>query len=562
MMKYKLQNTYFKTQKIRTHVLFCVLVFMSFVSFAQIKASTDVDTIKIGEQITYKVEVESNASDVVIFPEGQTFGALEMIESYAVDTTKNASKLNLIKKYGLTKFDSGAYTIPKQKIIINTKPFFTDSLRVEVREVVVDTTKQGLYNVKPIIAVEKSVGDWWKYLLGVILLFALAGFLIWWFLWREKKLSKEEQIAMLPAYDRAKLALKQLDETSYLQNENLKEYYSELTFIIRKYLDEKVYDKALESTTDELVSRLNVLKKANQIELSQDDIRNIETILKRADLVKFAKSAPDVALAQLDRNTIAVEIDNVKEALPEPTEEEKLLNKQYKEEKDRRKKRKKIIFTALIAAFLFFATLIGFAVKFGYDYLKENVFGYDSKDLLEKEWVTSDYGVSPITISTPMVLKRQNIDEKRPENSQVKIGVFQYGTPLSPFSFGLNSTVLPNQQRNAQSQKQADTPQIDLLKSANGALKGMEANGAKDIVVQQDKFKTPNGAEGLKVYGTLNAPIAPGSDQLRASKFNMVLFTAGNTFQQVVITSPDNDKEADKVVARILDSIEVKPTED
>ena len=66
-------------------------------------------------------------------------------------------------------------------------------------------------------------------------------------------LSEEEEIALLPPYDRAKLALKKLDESQYLENENLKDYYSDLTLIIRKYLDEKVYDRALESTTDELI---------------------------------------------------------------------------------------------------------------------------------------------------------------------------------------------------------------------------------------------------------------------------------------------------------------------
>ena len=130
----------------------------------------------------------------------------------------------------------------------------------------------------------------------------------------------------------------------------MKEYYSELTFIIRKYFDEKVYDRALESTTDELISRLNLLKDGNQIKLSKDDIKNIETIFKRADLVKFAKSAPDSALAEMDRNTIDVEIDQVKEALPEPTEEEKLLDQKYKEEQERKKKRKKY-FLQLVFAF-------------------------------------------------------------------------------------------------------------------------------------------------------------------------------------------------------------------
>ena len=36
--------------------------------------------------------------------------------------------INLIKKYGLTQFDSGRYTIPKQKVLIGDKEFYTDSL--------------------------------------------------------------------------------------------------------------------------------------------------------------------------------------------------------------------------------------------------------------------------------------------------------------------------------------------------------------------------------------------------------------------------------------------------
>ena len=139
-----------------------------------------------------------------------------------------------------------------------------------------------------------------------------------------KTINSGRKIALLPPYERAKIALKELDESNYLQNEEIKEYYSELTGIIRTYLDEKVYDHALESTTEELINRLQLLKDGQQIDLSKEDIKTIENILKRADLVKFAKSKPDIALAELDRKTIDMEIDHVKEALPEPTEEERL----------------------------------------------------------------------------------------------------------------------------------------------------------------------------------------------------------------------------------------------
>jgi hypothetical protein len=174
------------------------------------------------------------------------------------------------------------------------------------------------------------------------------------------------------------MALKKLEESDYLQKEELKDYYSELTFIIRKYLDEKVFDRALESTTDELVERLNMLREANQIELSNDDIKNIEVILKRADLVKFAKSAPDVELARLDRNTIDVEIDQVKEALPEPTEEEKLLDEQYRDDQERKNKRKKIWLTVAASILILIATFVGFGVKYGFKYVVDTLVGEES----------------------------------------------------------------------------------------------------------------------------------------------------------------------------------------
>ncbi|MGB1210496.1 MAG: hypothetical protein ACPG41_03680 [Lacinutrix venerupis] len=557
-MKKKQLNIKMRTEQNKTIVLSLFFALFSLFSFSQVKSSIDSTSIKIGAQVTYKIEVDTDTTSLVIFPEGQTFSPMEMIESYTIDTTKQNNRYNLIKKYGLTQFDSGKYTIPRQKVLIGTKTFFTDSLNVEIREIVVDTTKQGLYDIKPIIEVEKSVGNWWKYLLLTIFIIALIAFLLWWFIWRVKPLTKEEEIALLPPYDRAKLALKQLDESNYLQNENLKGYYSDLTFIIRKYLDEKVYDRALESTTDELITRLNLLKEGNQIELSKDDINNIETILKRADLVKFAKGTPDIALAEIDRKTIDLEIDHVKEALPEPTEEEKLLDKQYKEDQERRKKTKKIVLTVGIVAFLLLGTLVGFGYKYGFGYVKDTILGHESKELLEGEWVTSEYGFPPITISTPKVLKRIEIPVAQDQENQPKSSSFSYGTMLDVFNVTVNTIQFPKQMRNAETQEQANTPEVDLVALSEKALQSMEAKGAKNIIALKDKFKTPNGAEGLKSHGTMNIPIA-GSDKLREAKFSFVLFTAENVLQQVVITYPENDTYADDMVERILNSIELNP---
>ena len=543
----------------------CSIFFLlfSFQVSAQVKTEVDTTKIRIGEQINYKIKVETDSSALVVFPEGQTFMPLEAVEATKVDTTKKQANFLLTRIYKLTQFDSGSYVIPRQKIIINEKPFFTDSLRVDVNTIEVDTTKQKLYDIKPIIEVDKSGSNWWKWLLGIIAAVALIAFLLWWFIWRQKPLTEEEEIALLPPYDRAKLALKKLDESQYLMRSEVKEYYSELTLVIRKYLDEKVYDRSLESTTDELISRLQLLKEGNQFDFSKETLNNLETILKRADLVKFAKSAPDKALIEMDRATIEKEVESVKSVLPEPTEEEKLLDQQYKEEQERKKKRRKIILTVAISLFLLIATFVGFGIKYGFDYVKDTIIGHESKELLEGDWVESAYGYPPVWIETPRVLKRVNIDSVLDEETRknVKMTTFMYGTLLDIFSVSVNNTTLNVPQQSPQQQDEDAEPTFDLSQISEGSIKGFESKGAENITVKRDQFITPNAAEGLKTFGTFSLKMPNSERQVDAEYIILLFSNQQNVLQQIVITWPQDDDYADKVVERIVNSVELNPDE-
>ncbi|NQX86496.1 MAG: hypothetical protein HRT67_11445 [Flavobacteriaceae bacterium] len=500
-----------------------------------------------------------------MFPEGQTFQPLEVIESYKVDTTKKDAKYHLIKKYGLTQFDSGRYVIPKQRVQIGDQAFFTDSLLVEVKNVVVDTTKQKLYDIKPIISVKKSPSQLWLYILIGIAIAVLIAFLLYWLIWREKPLTEEEKIAQLPPYDRAKLALKTLDEAEYLKQENIKGYYSDLTLIIRKYLDEKVYDRSLESTTSELIKHLELLKQGNQIDLSKETIKNIESILKRADLVKFAKSKPDYQLAKLDRTTIDVEIDEVKASLPEPTEEELLADEQYQEELQRKNKRKKVLITIGVAVFLLLVTLFGFGLKYGFTYVKDTILGHESKTLLEtKEWITSEYGAPGITITTPKVLKRIEVPVPDEFKDKVKVTTFAYG--------GINSTIdilvmqskfnVPTPNGSGYDAKGGEEQfKINLAEVAEQQLLEMEKKGAQNIISQNEKFVTPNGQEGLKTFGTAEFKI-PVTDKIENGNYIILGFTSGNILQNVILIWKTNDTYAEAIVERMMNSIELLKLEE
>nr|WP_256259907.1 hypothetical protein [Winogradskyella luteola] len=529
--------------------------------YSQVKTEVDTTKIRIGEQINYKIKVEADSSSLVVFPEGQTFMPLEAVEALDIDTTKKDSKFLLSRIYKLTQFDSGSYTIPRQKIIIDEKPFFTDSLQVDVNTIEVDTTKQKLYDIKPIIEVQKSGSNWWKWLLAIIAAIVLVAFLLWWFIWRKKPLTEEEEIALLPPYDRAKLALQKLDESQYLIRSEVKEYYSELTFIIRKYLDEKVYDRALESTTDELIARLQLLKEGNQVHLTKDTIQNLQSILKRADLVKFAKSAPDTALAEMDKATITKEVDAVKASLPEPTEEEKLLDQQYKEAQERKKKRRKIVLTVAISLFLIVATIVGFGIKYGFGYVKDTIVGHESKELLEGEWVESAYGFPPIYIETPKVLKRTEVEVPKEYQDKIKTSLFRYLASESGIDIQVSTTAFNNQSEQAGEQQQMSDEEKaqDLLKASENYLKKLETQGAQDITVKREQFITPNAAAGLKTFGSMNFSLDENKSEL--ANYIILLFRAENIRQQIVLVWRGEDSYADDIIDRILDSIELNPDE-
>ena len=536
--------------------LSCALI--SLVGYGQVSSSIDSTAIKIGEELFYKINVKADTTAIVVFSEEQTFQPLEMINSYAIDTTKKENYYQLTKTYGLTQFDSGVYTIPKQKIRIGDNLFFTDSLQIQVNPVVVDTTKQKLFGIKPFIEVEKNRSGILGTLVLIMLSLLVIGGVLYWFIWRKKPMTEAEKIAALKPYERAKLALEKLDEERYFENQEIKTYYSDLTLILRQYLDEKVYEQSLESTTDELIFRLKTLEAANQIKLSKETIRNIETILKRADLVKFAKSEPDYQLAKLDKNTINQEIDHVKEGLPEPTEEELLQDLAYRKALARQQKRKKIKQIIAIGFAVFLITFTGLVIRSGFTEVKDTILRNPSKLLLEKNpWVTSEYGAPGVTISTPEVLERQIVELPEDMKGKVQTISFTYAGVDTPFDVVVNRSKYATE--TDEEGKQKETP-IDLLNAAEGVLDSFEANGTKNITTRNEQFITPNGQEGIKTFGTADFLI---EDTLVKGEYILLGFSTPNILQQVILTWKEDDVYADQIIERILNSIElIKLTKD
>ena len=283
MKRFNLENTKnIQGLKAAMFLLFMML-FHGTQVMAQVKAAVDSTSILIGQEIRYKMQVETDSTNLVVFPEGQTFQPLEVIDTYNTDTLRNGRKSILTKEYALTQFDSGSYTIPRQKILIADQVFFTDSINVEVRNVVVDTTKQKMYEIKPLVDVEAPfVINWKKWLLWIGIALLLGGIIIF-FVFRQKK-KKENKEKDLPPYERAMLALKRIDESHLLEQDSHKEYYSQLSDTARKYIDEEIYDHAMESTTDELIAKLDQEIKSGSLNLDKATINELKHVLQTAFL--------------------------------------------------------------------------------------------------------------------------------------------------------------------------------------------------------------------------------------------------------------------------------------
>ncbi len=526
---------------------------MSSQIFAQ-KAAVAIDStsIVIGSILRYQIQVESDKGALVVFPEGQTFNPMEMIESFKIDTTDLQTRQTLTKQYALTQFDSGHYTIPQQKIIIGDRTLVTDSLQIEVRDVVVDTTKQKLYDIKPLIGVDVPDDSWNKiikkyswWILGALVLIGLVLMLI--FRKRKPKKIPEHQ---LPAYDRALLALGRIDDEHLLDKEAFKEYYSQLSDTARQYLNEEVYDHALESTTEELIEKLEEQKKAGSLNLEKSVIIELKKVLQTADLAKFAKSNPDVGTAKADRNTIEAFIKETKIAIPQPTEEELLLDAAYREELAAKNKRKKIIIAVIAIVGIILMTVVGVIAVYGYDFVRDNVLGHPTKELVEGEWVTSTYGAPPVTISTPKVLER--VSEKIPEelSGQVSMTTFAYGSILDMFSVKVNTGVVRG------------VTEFDLEQVMEGNMKLVEQEGITNMMTKNEEFKTPGGVEGLKVFGSADFPVFGKPDKKIKGNYVALLFNEGEGLQQITLTWKEDDHYAKEMIDRIINSIELTKKEE
>lgn len=309
----------------KKYLLSLFLVF-SVVAFAQqkpiVKAEIDTTNIRIGEQFEFKITIKDTAN--VIIPKLENLVGVEIVEDKKIDTIKN----QLIKKYILTSFDSGAYYIPQQQIFIKQRLHLTDSLLIKVATVAVDTTKQKMFPIKTIQAEPIVFDDYKKYVWYGIIALLIIGIILYFALRKKKEEKEEVLIPSIPPYEEAIQKFHELDEKLLWQNNQVKEYYSELTDIIRAFIERELKVPALESTTDELIETLTDFNDSESISTTKETIKKLRDLLREADFVKFAKSKPlseQIEFNRKEAEEVVTELKPVKKETPKiKTEEDEL----------------------------------------------------------------------------------------------------------------------------------------------------------------------------------------------------------------------------------------------
>ena len=307
------------------------LVFVLRIAWADmvLKASAQPVLVRIGDPIEFTVQLtypETLKAGLLLAGQKQ-LGPFEVlsIKPDSVDTFEG----NFIRRFRfkLALYNPNDAFIPPVGIVTVSKAgvaetLFTQAIPVKFLSLVPPEAVDSMIirDVKPPLPLKFPV----KFFVirGVIGL-GLAAFilaLLWYLSLRRRGVSFISLISPpRPAWERALEMLRSHTATDLLKNGEVKEYFDRLTDILRWYIEHRFGVSALELSTTEILENLRRTKLDVPPLEAEYFISKTEELLRRADLVKFAKFIPDMSVAQKDTETVR---ELIERTIPAPTEEE------------------------------------------------------------------------------------------------------------------------------------------------------------------------------------------------------------------------------------------------
>ncbi len=288
-----------------------LLMFCSINVLAQIDTKIDTAHIKIGEPIEYKLSVDIKNDSEIILPElKDTLSKhIEILDQKTDTVTENGQK-KLVRKLTLTAFDPGDYLIRSQAVVIGKDTLLSHAYEIRVDDVVIDSANLQGFPIKPIM--EESY-TWLEYLkkyrmtIAFIVLTLIALIAIWLVFKSFKNKKQNKKYIQKTPYQEAIDALKILDDKKYISKRQFKSYYSDLSFVLRKYLGRVFEFSSLELLSDDLVNHFK-----NTGQFDDKELAKLKEFLFDSDLAKYAKSVPEEHKHEMYRNWVGDLIEKLK----------------------------------------------------------------------------------------------------------------------------------------------------------------------------------------------------------------------------------------------------------
>ena len=279
------------------HILILLFMITRGIFAEDIRVEASLDTVKylIGDWIPVTIKA-AHPPEVEVYPPQITdnLGELAVIKWEVLDP--EIYKRETLEKWLLTvaAYDTGNFTIPPLEIgycapddsIISLAQ--TDSLKVYIATSGGDTLSE-IHDIKPPVEVAAEFADYLPYIIIAIILIAIAAAGYW--MWRKRKAETAQEEGGTPAeiqiepYQLAMRRMTKLEAKKLWERGFVKEYYSEVTEIVREYLEGEFKIPALEMTTYELFESL--------ISCNLVPTEDAKQLFEPADLVKFAKFTPE-----------------------------------------------------------------------------------------------------------------------------------------------------------------------------------------------------------------------------------------------------------------------------
>ena len=263
----------------------------------QVDAQIDSTIIYIGQQcnITFSISQKPDLKVITpVFKDTITKG-IEIIGSSIDTIVSKDGYITVRHNYLITSFDSALYYIPEFPFVANGDTIYSYSLSLKVLTVPIDTTSQeiAIADIKPIV---DAPIDWRsvivKILIGVL---TIAILLIIYILVKrhiKKKKLQAQTIEKRPEVVKTcdEIALEKLEiirREKIWQAGKLKEYYTDVTDVLREYIEARFGVVTFERTSSEIVDSLSFIQK------TYPNALNLSRIFDTSDMVKFAKLVPD-----------------------------------------------------------------------------------------------------------------------------------------------------------------------------------------------------------------------------------------------------------------------------